>query len=176
MKKTSKYHVLDASELQEILFHDFQLIKKMKAPIYNRSKMLSTLFSINSNSWRVIGITPAALEVFKANDYKKVSGMGINRSHIVQRSEIYHQLLNSDFSSAQDFWQKYYENDMTILATSTENMSKAKDALKVYYPVPSDERDLFKTSGFAWKHKDEEEEFLKALYKLHIKTKNNGKV
>lgn len=171
MKKTSKYHVLDKVELQEILFHDFQLIKQMNAPIYNRCKMLSTLFSIHSNSWRVIGITPAALEVFKNKNFKKVSGMGINRSHVTQRSEFYHQLLNSNFSSAQDFWKKYYENDMTILATSTENMSKTKDSLKVYYPVPSDERNLFKTSGFSWKHKDEEVEFLKALYNFHSKKK-----
>lgn len=161
----SKYHITDHQELKTILFEDYQLIKQMKAPIYNRSKMLSTLFSINPNSWRVIGITPAALEVFKKNSFRRVSGMGINRSHITQRAQFYLELLNTEFNSANEFWQTYYDNDMTILATSTENMSKSVDLLDNYYPVPFDERNLFRTAGFAWKHKEEEEAFLKELFK-----------
>lgn len=160
---TSKYHVLDQQELKDVLFHDYLLIKQMKCPLHNKAKLLSTLFSINPNSWRVIGITAAALEVFRQNDFKKVSGMGINRSHIKQRASFYEYLLRTEFRTAEIFWQEYYNNDMTILATSTENMSKSEDMLKNYFAVPSDERNLFQTAGYAWKHKEEEIEFLKSL-------------
>lgn len=167
---SSKYHVLDPQELKEVLFHDYQLIKQMKCPLQNKAKLLSTLFSINQNSWRVVGITPAALAVFKTYGYKKQSGMGINRSHITQRATFYLELLQTKFNTAEAFWKAYFDNDMTILATSTENMSKSTEIFKNYYPIPADERKLFQTAGYAWKHKDEEIEFLKDLAK-HSKNK-----
>ena len=66
MKKGyTKYHIIDKKILVKVLFHDYLVIKKMLAPEGNKIKMLSTLFSINPNNWRVTGITLAALEIFK---------------------------------------------------------------------------------------------------------------
>ena len=96
----SKYHILDPTELKEVLFHDFQIIKKMRSPEANRVKLLSTLFSINPNSWRVVGITPEALEIFEKHEFQKKSGMRINRSHITQRFGV---LSNLTGSQKQDF-------------------------------------------------------------------------
>lgn len=165
----SKYHIHDLEELKEVLFHDFQIIKKMRSPEANRVKLLSTLFSINPNSWRVVGITPEALEIFKKNEFKKKSGMRINRSHITQRFGFYQSLLNPEnkISGAEEFWNLYYENDMTVLASASENMRADVTIFENAYPVPQDERKLFQTAGYAWKHKDEEEAFLKDLYDLH---------
>lgn len=160
-----KYHIEDLEELKAVLFHDYLLIKQMKCPLHNKAKLLSTLFSINRNSWRVVGITPAALEVFKQHDFKKVSGMGINRSHIVQRHSFYNELINQEITDHQTFWDLYHQNDCTILATSTENMSKSEKIFHNYYDIPNDERNLFQTAGYAWKHKVEEIEFLKSLVK-----------
>jgi hypothetical protein len=70
-------------------------------------------------------------------------------------------------SSAEEFWNLYYENDMTILASASENMSADVSIFENAYPVPQDERKLFQTAGYAWKHKDEEEAFLKDLFKFH---------
>ena len=160
----SSYHITDQQQLKLILFNDYQLIKQMKAPQNNKIKLLSTLFSVNPNSWRVIGITTAALEIFKIHDFKKVSGMGINRSHIIQRHSFYKELLNQEIADHQTFWDLYHQNDCTILATSTENMSKSNNFLENYHEIPTDERNLFRTAGYAWKHKEEEEDFLKVLY------------
>jgi hypothetical protein len=165
----SKYHILDPIKLKEVLFHDFQIIKKMRSPEANRVKLLSTLFSINPNSWRVVGITPEALAIFKTYGFQKKSGMRINRSHIIQRFGFYQTLLDPDnkILSAEEFWNLYYENDKTILASASENMSDDESIFERAYPVPQDERKLFQTAGYAWKHKDEEVEFLKDLFKLH---------
>ncbi len=165
----SKYHILDPTELKEVLFHDFQIIKKMRSPEANRVKLLSTLFSINPNSWRVVGITPEALEIFEKHEFQKKSGMRINRSHITQRFGFYQTLLDpkNKISGAEEFWNLYYENDMTILASASENMSADESIFERAYPVPQDERKLFQTAGYAWKHRDEEEEFLKDLFKFH---------
>ena len=166
----SKYNILDVHLLKEVLFHDYQIIKKMRSPNANKIKILSTLFSINPNSWRVIGITPAAMEIFKAHNFKKVSGMGINRSHLVHRYPFYDYLLKMDIMSPEDFWDKYYSNDITVLATSSENMKNSSSIEKESIHIPNDERSLFRTAGYAWKHKEEEENFLRELY---IKFKNN---
>jgi hypothetical protein len=164
----SKYNIEDLNLLKEVLFHDYQILKKMRGPEGNKIKILSTLFSINPNSWRVVGITPAALEIFSQHNFKKVSGMGINRSHLVQRYPFYESLLKMEFESSEDFWDKYYSNDITVLATSSENMKNSLTITKDSIYVPNDERSLFKTAGYAWKHKEEEEKFLSELYFKYI--------
>lgn len=166
----SKYNISDLNLLKEVLFHDYQIIKKMRGPDGNKIKILSTLFSINPNSWRVVGITPAALEIFSQHNFKKVSGMGINRSHLVQRYPFYESLLKMEIENSEDFWDKYYRNDITVLATSSENMKNSPSITMESIYVPNDERSLFKTAGYAWKHKEEEEKFLGELY---VQFKNN---
>ena len=101
--------------------------------------------------------------------------MRINRSHITQRFSFYKSLLekNTDIEDSETFWNLYYENDMTILASASENMSYDQSIFENAYVVPQDERKLFQTSGYAWKHRDEEEEFLKDLFKLHLAKKQN---
>jgi hypothetical protein len=162
----SKYHIHDPIRLKEVLYHDYLLIVNMQTLETNKIKLLSNLFSINPNSWRVVGITQAALEIFKEHEFQKRSGMRINRSHLTQRFEFYKKLLNMNakIKDPDTFWNLYFEHDITVLASSSENMSKDTKALKNAYPVPRDERNLFQTSGYAWKHKEEEERFLIELY------------
>ena len=150
--------------LKTILFNDFCQIRKMQCSDKIKIKLLSTLFSANPNCWRVVGITIAALEVFASHNFQRVSGMGVNRSHIHQRSAIYKEMLSMDFAGSDDFWDHYYKHDYTILATSTENMQDRIIESNAY-PVPQDERMLFRTRGYSWKHGDEEEYFLVELYK-----------
>lgn len=160
----SKYHITDEQKLKEVIFHDYLLIKQMSAPMETKIKLLSILFSVNPNCWRVIGISPKALEIFAKHNFKKISRMGINRSHLVQRHDQYESMLNGDFKNESDFWEVYFKNDVTILSTSTENMSASNAFVNEALTVPVDQRQLFKTSGYAWKHKKEEEDFLKQLY------------
>ena len=166
----SKYHINNPEELRNVLFHDFQLIKQMRTLEANKIKLLSNLFSINRNCWRVVGITPDALEIFKNHEFQKKSRISINRSHIIQRFSFYKSLLenNNEIKNAETFWKLYYDNDMTVLASASENMSNNETILKNAYPVPEDERNLFQTSGYSWKHKEEEIKFLKELYNYHL--------
>jgi hypothetical protein len=47
-------------------------------------------------------------------------------------------------------------------------MAKGIALTQIAFAVPADERKLFRTAGFAWKHKEEEENFLKELCALKI--------
>jgi hypothetical protein len=149
---------------KEEIFEDYLMIKKMKAPLHTKLAFLTYLFSNQSNPWRVTGITHEALKVFAQNDFKKVSRMGINRSHIEARKDTYRTLLETDFNSIEEWWDYYFSRDMTILSTSSENMS---EQLSKVYPIDP-VLGLFRTSGYAWKHGKEEIAFLRNLAKMHL--------
>lgn len=143
----------------EDFYHDFLLIRQMRAPTSKRYRMLGELFAVHEDAWQVIGITENALQVFAQNNFKRVSRMGINRSHLIDRVKTYTTMLEGPLMECEEWWTFYKENDKTILATSSENMSNGFS--KVYDVDPN--LGLFKTHGFAWRHKDPEINFLKEL-------------
>ena len=146
------------------IFHDFRLICKMKAPISIKTSILTRLLVAQPNSWRVVGITDEALNIFMVNAFKYKPRMGINRSHIESRSDIYKIMLQTEYSSCDEWWNFHLENDKTILATSSENL---KNTFSKIYPL--DEcLSLFKSNGFGWKHGKNEENFLRDLYRQKI--------
>lgn len=89
--------------------------------------------------------------------------MGINRSHVFQRNQVYKEMLEIGFANKEEFWDYYFRRDYTILATSKENMRDLK-LEEIALPIPEDERMLFRTKGYAWKHDEVEINFLKELY------------
>jgi poly-beta-hydroxyalkanoate depolymerase len=144
---------------REEIYQDYLAIKDMNAPLNTKISFLTYLFSNQPNPWRVTGITREALTVFTSHGFKKVSRMGINRSHIEARKDTYRELLERDFNSIEEWWDYYFSRDMTILSTSSENMSSRFSEI---YPV-DEILGLFRTKGYAWKHGKEEIEFLRNL-------------
>lgn len=149
---------------KEDIFHDYQLICNMKAPIDLKVVMLSHLITSHSNPWRVVGITKEALLVFLNHKFQKKSKMGINRSHINNRSKAYKDMMTQNFNNCDEWWNHYYEKDKTILATSSENI---KNTLSEIYDI-NEKFGLFKSSGYAWRHGKAEMDFLERLYQEKI--------
>ena len=151
---------MDIEQLKDDLYHDFLAIRGMRASLPVKVRMLTALFGANTNSWRVVGITLEALKVFASNDFKTKSGDKINRSHYVDRDDTYKKMLTGDLMCKDGWWKFYTKNDITVLATGSENMSG--DWSEVY---PIDESlGLFRTSGYKWRHTKQEREFLMKLY------------
>jgi hypothetical protein len=155
---------MSLEEVKDILFHDFHLIKGMKCPEQRKIKLVSNLFSMCPDSWRVVGITPAALDVFSKHGFARKSGMRVNRAHVSPRYKTYENMLEMQFSDKDKLWDYYWERDHTILSTSSENMAST-DLESIAIPIPQDHRMLFRMKGFAWKHGDEEVAFLRELHK-----------
>lgn len=144
----------------EEFYNDFKLMRQMKAPIETKVILLTHLFGAQENPWRVVGVTTEALKVFREHGFKKVVKMGINRSHIVNRNDSYREMLSTDFMSCEDWWNFYYENDKTIFATSSENLTKNHST-----EILIDENlDLFRSQGYSWKHGVAERTYLEQLY------------
>ena len=145
---------------KEIMFNTFQQVQKMdEVPYFVKNKMLSAIFKMNPNKWRVIGITEKAVLRFAKNEFKYKARMGINRSHIHQRSVRNKALLAKTDWKLDEWWNYFYDRDECILATSTENMSK--EELKPSFKVPDN---LFRSSGYAYSVKEDETEFLKKIH------------
>lgn len=114
----------------------------------------------NPDTWRVIGVTSDALEVFAQHGYRKESRMGVNRGHLVNRNETYTHLYKNRFEDPWEFWAYYYDRDSTVLMTASENMSGEYSKM---LDIPQ-ELGLFHTQGYAWKHGKKEEQFLRELH------------
>ena len=144
---------------KDIIFGGFLALQKMKGvPVNVKHRMLTNLMAMNKNSWKVVGITQAALKKFVDNNFNRPKG--VNRSHIHQRSETTKYLFSRTDWDRDCWWDYYTKRDITILATSSENMDKKEDVSKFDVPVG-----LFKTRGFAFTVKDAEKKFLKEISK-----------
>jgi hypothetical protein len=132
-----------------------------------KCRILSELFVTTPNSWRVVGITDAALIVFHNYKFKKEARMGINRAHLVGRKKTYEHMLENPIIDRDEWWNFYRERDKTVLATTHENLSKGE----IQFTKIDHQLGLFKHDGYAWAHSDAEITFLKKMYHERIKGK-----
>lgn len=145
--------------LKENLYHDYLLIRSMRAPSKTQARLLGELLALCPDHWQVIGITEDALQVFAEHDYRRVSRMGINRSHLVDRYKTFITMLEEPLMECDEWWNFYRNNDTTVLATSTEN---SKNSFSKIYDIDTS-LGLFKSRGFGWRHTKEEIKFLKEI-------------
>ena len=149
---------------EEDLYHDYKLLVKMKVGPAKKARLLSDLLGEAENPWRVVGITHEALKVFKNHSFKKVSKMGINRSHIKPRNKTYSFMLENNFDNSKEWWNYHFENDITILSTSSENLKSMNSEIIDIDPSLN----LFRCRGFGWAHGKKEILFLEKLYNEKI--------
>lgn len=62
------------------MFKTFIQVQNMDdVPHFVKNKMLSAIFKMNPNKWRVVGITEKAVIRFAENDFKRKSRIGVNK-------------------------------------------------------------------------------------------------
>ncbi len=156
-------------DYKEKMYSAFKAISKMEIDESKKNGMLTILFSIEPNCWRVTGISIDALKVFQKNDFQRKSKMGINRSHIIRRFDSYKEILSKEskgeFNNYEEWWNYYFERDKTILQTSSENMKKSGHSRVIAISNPG--WTLFKSKGYAWNHGNAEVKLLRKLYEEH---------
>jgi hypothetical protein len=140
------------------LYNDFLLIKQLSVPIKIKKYILKEFLEATEAPWRVVGVSKEALIALKQNGYRK-SGLKLQRAHINDRDVWYSEILTRSFMDCNDWYRFYYENDMTILALSSENKN-IKDVQ--YYPIDTN-LNLFRSNRISWSHSKPEIDFLKNL-------------
>lgn len=128
------------------------------------TSILTAIMGGRTWSWRVVGITPAALQKFRDAGYKKLPGDGIQRGHIQSRFKTTAELMQPEEPlSPENFARVWIENDQTVLCAKGEN----KDSLPDFISFADVEHALFQSSKVAWRHGKAERDFLMTLAREH---------
>lgn len=127
------------------------------------NRVLSAATAAKAKSWRVIGITPEALERLTSFGFKYRSGEGFTRAHLRSRVGTVRKVLlpKRPLSLRQlaDVWQK---SDKTVICDRGRNKRKVPP----YFRISNLKGELFschkKLAG--WHHKKAEQDYLRELW------------
>jgi len=153
--------------LHSIYLAQFQVIKQ-HPKVFDKNdatRMLTGLMGSRPWSWRVVGITPAALEIFAQNGFVRVKGQ-VERGHLGERNKTASHLYFERQAPMElnEFYEYFLERDRTVLMAKHENRARSSGPLPDYIPVPV-ELELFPCGSLVgWKHRKLEMEFLRSLH------------
>ena len=131
------------------------------------TRILTSIMAAKSFSWRVVGITPLALDQFSKNEFKKFEKSGITRAHIVPRFETVLKLIsNVEPKSETQFFETWINNDKTVLCAKGENKARIPN----YIAIENPDGKLFSCEKVlaGWKHGKNERELLRVLNEKYI--------
>jgi hypothetical protein len=129
------------------------------------TRMLTGLMGSRPWSWRVIGITPAALEVFAAHGFKRPPRQ-LQRGHKHDRSLTAQALYfeRAEPMQLDEFFDFFLERDKTVIMTNDENKHGPKNAFPHYISIDA-RLELFPCGTLVgWQHRKAEIDFLRALH------------
>lgn len=153
------------------LFAAFKACPEALEP-YDMTRMLTSLMGGKYWSWRVIGITPAALAEFAATDFKRPTRK-LQRGHKIDRATTARAVFDRDDPmSLNEFFKFFLECDHTVIMTNDENKHRPNARFPEYIAIDNDDAQIFPNGSLiGWQHRKVEREFLRQLWEeLHIKS------
>ena len=133
---------------------------------HDLTRMLTGLMGSRPWSWRVIGITEAALDLFSQYGYDKPPNKQIQRGHLNGRSDTARVLFAPEKPlSLNQFFEFFLPRDSTVLMLTTENPANSKKRSPPdFIPIDQDLQ-LFRCGGLVgYKHGPPETAYLRALH------------
>jgi hypothetical protein len=125
------------------------------------STIITALMGSQAWSWRVVGITHAALQAFMEHDVKHKSKQGITRAHLHPRIATAALLLAPEQPMSEaDFIETLLRHDVTVLCARGENRASVPE----YIAFANDEASLFASRKVSWSHTKSERAFLRHLH------------
>ncbi|MCY3973750.1 MAG: hypothetical protein OXF52_06095 [Candidatus Dadabacteria bacterium] len=102
-------------------------------------KLMTHLFAWCEWSWRVVGISEAALRHIKNRDYSSESKKGLIRHHFIQeRTTTYRSMFRTTSRKKpmgkNEWWKTFWENDATVIVTKEEH-DESKGEKSYYLPL-----------------------------------------
>jgi hypothetical protein len=127
------------------------------------TRILTATMAAKSFSWKVIGITEAALKRFEELKFRTTKGHGISRAHLLPRIDTVRTILNRNQPFEPDEFMEFWINrDKTVFCLKSEN----KKIIPDYLPISNEDGNLFSCDGVlaGWRQKKPEQEFLRGFY------------
>lgn len=166
--------MIEAAETYHGMYVKLHEAHKSAPNIWTRqecTRILTAIMAAKSFSWRVIGITPKALEQFAEYDYRKLKNSGLTRAHLYPRISTVSKLLEPKLPLSQTaFLQTWIDNDRTVICAKGEN----KEVVPDFIAFENTNGDYFSCERVlaGWRHRKAEREFLRHLHQKFI----NGQV
>src|SRR5260370_14861473 len=124
--------------------------------------IITALMGSQAWSWRVVGITHAALQAFIEQDFKHKSKQGITRAHLHPRIATAALLLAPEQPMSEaEFLETLLRHDVTVLCARGENRASVPE----YISFANDDASLFASQKkVGWSHTKKERAFLRDLH------------
>jgi len=142
--------------------------KQLSPDDFNDSRLttIQTAFmGVEDCGWRVIGITPEALELLASANYRKQDlPRRLCRGHKVDRIRTTRRLfaLSKPLKQKQ-FFEIFLKNDCTVIMLVEQNRGPA--GFPGYIKIDNPDAELFSNAGLmGWKHRRKERDFLADLH------------
>ena len=149
----------DIYDLYSLLYEKFHKNKDLFLSKQRWSEFFSLLTKGRKEFWRVVGITPSALKLYRQNNYK--TNKGLVRGHMHMRIKTFDIFFNIEKKlSKTEFWKLFKKYDPVILMTKEENESHD---IPVYIKISNSKANFFTNSGINWKLTKQDKELLKSL-------------
>lgn len=130
------------------------------------NQVLTHVMGNQQFSWRVVGITREALQIFKDNNFKRKTRSGITRAHRIPRIATVETVIKCEKPlTIEEFFSVWIAGDETVFCASGQNKKEIPD----FIPFPEEARFLFRTNRVAWHHGREERAFLEELARKDLK-------
>ena len=166
MQSIYKDHKLRAA-LHSIYVAQFKAIKAYGEGFTanDANRMMTSLMGSRPWSWRVVGITREALEIFAAHEFRRPPRT-IQRGHRINRittaAELY--IKPTEPVAREQFFEIFLERDQTVLMTTSQNKHRPDGRFPDYSAIDQ-ALELFPCGTLiGWKHTKREVNFLSTLY------------
>ena len=134
-------------------------------PFGRLTTIQTAIMGIENFGWRVVGITPEALDLLATQDFRKDKLPGqLCRGHVVERIRTTRLLFGREEPfSVEEFFELFLKNDETVIMLKGQN--KIDPAFPTFIPIDNPDGELFPNGPLiAWKHRRKEREFLRQLH------------
>lgn len=138
------------------------------------TRMLTGLMGSRPWSWRVIGITRNALEVFAQNDFQRPAGK-IQRGHRDDRASTARALFRETDAPLplDEFFRVFLQRDETVLMTAEENKHKPNGTFPQFIRIERGKQVFPCGTLVGWQHRKQEVQFLRELYSQYAGQANS---
>jgi hypothetical protein len=138
---------LDAMHGIYVALHASHSVAPSRFTLAHCAKVLAAVMSCNPWVWRVVGVTPAALEAFRQSNFRYKSGGGITRAHLRPRvSSVKHLMQTSAALPVDDFIDSLLTHDITVLCARGEN----KETVPAYIAFENEDASLFSSKPISF--------------------------
>lgn len=132
---------------------------------HDMTRMLTSLMAAKNWSWRVIGVTPAALTEFAAIDFNRPARK-LQRGHKIERVKTAKDVFVRDAPMGLDeFFKFFLKRDQTVIMTNEENKHRKNAIFPEYIKINNPNAQLFPSGSLiGWQHRKIEKDFLRKLW------------